>query len=143
MAKYRLSREDRTDFILKHAYKKHTLDQVVGFLKERIVLDEKKILEDAWKAKGRQLIRSYKDAEGIRVIAAYDDSAEGEARRMVYQMIDSCNDPEVLDKQILNMSKNIAGSDKLIRKAADRKEKISSQSEEVQFFDFEDLEESQ
>lgn len=44
MAKYRLVREDRTDFVLGHLHKKITLADAVAFLKERIVLDERRQL---------------------------------------------------------------------------------------------------
>lgn len=135
MVKYRLTREDRTDFVLGHLHKKITLADVVAFLKEHIVLDEKKAIDDAWNEKGRQFIRSFKDSEGVRRLAAYNDSPEGKQRRMVYQMIDICNDVEVLEKQILNMSKSRDGSDKLIKKAADRIEKIANQSDEAISFD--------
>lgn len=140
MAKYRLSREDRTDFVLGHLHKKISLEDAVAFMKERIVLDEKKAIDDAWNKKGRQLLRSFKDSEGVRRLAAYNDSPEGEQRRMVYQMIDICNDVDVLEKQIRNMAKSRDGSDKLIKKVADRINKISSQLDEFFIYDFEESE---
>lgn len=138
MAKYRLTREDRTDFVLGHLHKKITLADAVTFLKEHIVLDEKKAIDDAWNEKGRQLLRSFKDSEGVRRLAAYNDSPDGEQRRMVYQMIDICNDVDVLEKQIRNMAKSRDGSDKLIKKVADRIDKIANQSDEFFIFDFEE-----
>lgn len=138
MSKYRLTREDRTDFVLGHLHKKITLADAVAFLKERTVLDEKKAIDDAWNKKGRQLLRSFKDSEGVRRLAAYNDSPAGEQRRMVYQMIDICNDVDVLEKQIRNMAKSRDGSDKLIKKVADRIEKIANQSDEFFIYDFDE-----
>lgn len=140
MAKYRLVREDRTEFVLGHLHRKITLADAVAFLKDRIVLDEKKAIDDAWNDKGRQLLRSFKDSEGIRRLAAYNDSPSGEQRRMVYQMIDICNDVDVLEKQIRNMAKSRDGSDKLIKKVADRIDKIANQSDEFEVLDFGDME---
>lgn len=138
MDKHNLDRDNRTEFILGFMSRNFTLEEVVTFVKERIVLDEKKVLQDAWKAKARQLVGSFKDGDGVRLIAAYDDSPDNEPRRMVYQVIDSCNDPKILDKQIVNMVKNRDGSEKLIRKATARKEQLANQSDLFNFFDFEE-----
>ncbi|ETT46246.1 hypothetical protein BSK66_31750 [Paenibacillus odorifer] len=140
MDKRNLDREDRTEFILGFLSRKFTIDEVVAFLEERITLDEEKMRRDAIRAKARQLVSSFKDGDGVRLIAAYDESAENEPRRMVYQVIDSCNDTKVLDKQIGNMVKNRDGSDKLILKAKARKEKLINDPDLFNFFNFEDVE---
>jgi hypothetical protein len=140
MDKRNLDREDRTEFILGFMSRKFTIDEVVAFLEERITLDEEKMRRDAIRAKARQLVSSFKDGDGVRLIAAYDESAENETRRMVYQVIDSCNDTKVLDKQIGNMLKNRDGAEKLIQKAKDRKNKLINDPDLFNFFAFDDLE---
>lgn len=140
MEKRNLDREDRTEFILGFMSRKFTIDEVVAFLEERIALDEEKMRRDAIRAKARQLVSSFKDGDGVRLIAAYDDSAENEPRRMIYQVIDSCNDTKILDKQIVNMLKNRDGAEKLIQKARARKEKLINDPDLFSFFDFDELE---
>ncbi|AIQ69509.1 hypothetical protein [Paenibacillus graminis] len=140
MEKHNLDREDRTEFILGFMSRKFTIDEVVSFLEERITLDEEKMRRDAIRAKARQLIGSFKDGDGVRLIAAYDEAADNEPRRMVYQVIDSCNDTKILDRQIFNMVRNRDGADKLIQKAKARKEKLINDPNLFNFFDFEDLE---
>lgn len=140
MDKHNLDRDDRTEFILGFMSRTFTIDEVVAFLADRIVLDEAKIRRDAIRAKARQLIGSFKDGDGVRLIAAYDESADNEPRRMVYGVIDSCNDPKILDRQIVNMVKNRDGSERLIQKARARKEKIMNESDLFNFFDFDDME---
>ncbi|AIQ54550.1 hypothetical protein [Paenibacillus sp. FSL R7-0331] len=145
MDKRNLDREDRTEFILGFMSRKFTIEEVVAFLEERIVLDEEKMRRDAIRSKARQLIGSFKDGDGVRLIAAYDESSDNEPRRMVYQVIDSCNDTQILDRQIFNMVRNRDGADKLIQKAKARKEKLINDPDLFNFFDFNDLgkEESQ
>lgn len=122
-----LSREDRSEFVIANFGRKFTLEEVVKFIRDRIVLDEKEVLENAWKNKARGLISSFKDADGVRMIAAFNDAPAGEPRKMVYQAIDTCYDTEVLDRQIQNMEKTREGAAKTIKKARERKQAVENQ----------------
>lgn len=137
MSKHNLDKDDRFDFIQRFLSGPFTLDEVEDFLKERIELDMPKVIAQAWREKSRQVVGSFKDGEGLRQIAAYDESADNEPRRMVYQVINSCMDPMIIDKQIRVMVKRRNGAEKLIRKAQKRLDQVADQSERFNFLDFE------
>lgn len=117
--------------------KPFTLDEVEDFLKERIELDMPKVIAQAWREKSRQVVGSFKDGEGLRQIAAYDDSADNEPRKMVYQVINSCMDPVVLNKQMRGMVKRRDGSEKLIQKVQVRLNQVADEADLFNFLDFE------
>ena len=142
MDKQKLTREDRTEFILKFENQDFTIDDVVAYLEDKIVLDDQKIRKNAMRSKARQLVSGFKDADGVRLIAAYDASADNEPCKMAYRVIDKCNDPKVLDKQIINMTKNRDGSEKLIKKATERKKHLADQADLFNYSEFEDEEEA-
>lgn len=122
-----LSREERSEFVIKFFGSKFSLEQVVEFIRDKIVLDMDEIMENALKNKARSIIGSFKDQEGIRKIAAFNNAAAGEPRDMVYQAIETCYDTAVLDRQIQNIEKNIEGAAKTIRKTKARKEAVENQ----------------
>ncbi|MGE7614749.1 hypothetical protein [Paenibacillus sp. NPDC101420] len=140
MSEHKLDRDERFDFIQQFLSGPFTLDEVVAYLQEHIELDIPKVIDQAWREKARQVVGSFRDGEGLRQVAAYDDSADNEPRRMVYQVINSCMDPAVLNKQMRSIVKRRDGSDKLIQKVQERINQVADQSDLFNYFDLEELE---
>ncbi|ASA22046.1 hypothetical protein [Paenibacillus donghaensis] len=136
MSKFNLNKDERLELIKRFMSGPFTLDEMVDFIKKLIELDIAKITEQAWKDKARQIIGSFRDGEGLRQIASYDASADNETRRMVYQVINSCMDPLILNKQMQGMVKRRDGSDKLIQKVQERLNQVADQADLFNFSDF-------
>ncbi|MFC5468445.1 hypothetical protein ACFPPD_06910 [Cohnella suwonensis] len=87
-----------------------SIKEVLPDLLDDFNWDEKKAKEQAALAHARRKIASIKDAHGVRCFIAFDASSEGEQRFHLYQMVESCESPEILRRQKAELSRTLNGT---------------------------------